>query len=632
MCGIAGMIGDALDFSLIQYLSDAQLHRGPDNQQVYQDKHICFAHQRLSIIDLSERGNQPMVKSGLVIVFNGEVYNYKELRQELAKEVEFETESDTEVVLESWRQWGKNCLTRLRGMFAFAIHDLNDRQTYIARDPYGIKPLFYMHTVDGLVFSSELKSLEKAFRDKLPIDESALAASLLYVWVPETSCIWQGIKKLLPGHYLAVDADGKVTIDAYYRLIDSISSNCKIITSEAEAVECVEQTLLDSVNAHLIADVPINAFLSGGVDSSLLVSMAKQQLDSLDCFTIKFSDDAKKLESMSDDAHYASVVAKKLGVSLNTINASPDMVDLLPKVVSYLDEPIGDSAAINTYLISKAAHDQGVKVLLSGMGADELFGGYRRHQANLIANRYRKIPGLIRSSIEKTVSMLPVRFAGRGIVPVRWAKRFVSFAGLPPADAYFRSYTYYDQSEMQALMPGEGANHFEMLRSRHNTLFDIPKEAALIDRMSFTDVHMFMVSLNETYTDRASMAASTEVRVPFIDKEVVNIAFRLSPDLKIKGGCSKYVLKKVAERWLDKDIVYRKKASFTLPLRAWISGQLADMVDDYVLSSGGLSGREWFSSSELRKIVKNDRAGVKDNAQHIWQLLTLEQWFRNHGI
>lgn len=633
MCGIYGIINAAFNNSLDSFNSIIQFHRGPDNTGNYQDNYVSLSHQRLSIVDPDPRSHQPMIKDDLVITFNGEIYNFKEIKQELSGQYHFETNSDTEVILAAWHKWGPKCLSKLRGMFCFSIYNKCTQEAWLVRDPFGIKPLFYYPLPSGgIVFSSELKTLESAHIDSFSLNETAVAASLLYVWVPENICIWNQVKKLQPGNFITIKKDGSFNESSYWNSNSLLSKDRVIISNEDQAIDELDRTLLKSVQSHLISDVPINAFLSGGLDSSLIVAMARSELDSLDCYTIKFSDNEKKTESMSDDAHYAKKVARHLDVHLNTIEVNPDISTLLPKIVHHLDEPIGDSAAIATLLICEAAREQGVKVLLSGMGADEIFGGYRKHQANLFAQQYRSIPSILTRPAESLISKLPVNIAGKGLIPVRWAKRFLSFANLSEEDAFFRSYTYYDKDAFLELLPHIGSPAFDALRNHHHDFFNTARRHNLLDKMCYTDLNMFMVSLNQTYTDRASMAASTEVRVPFIDKEVVDLAFRISPSLKIKNRQSKYILKKVAEKWLPKDIIYRPKSPFTLPIRSWVRYQLADMINDYILSSSGLAGRQWFNKAALLKLVNDDRAGKADNAQHIWQLLTLEQWFKNHGI
>jgi len=570
-------------------------------------------------------------KRGLTISFNGEIYNYRDLRKELGRDVDFVTDSDTEVLVEAWRAWGMGCLSRLRGMFAFAVHEEATGKVWLCRDRFGIKPLFYLPLPGGgLAFASELKAIEAAFRPYLTLDRNALIASLLYVWLPENRCVWKEVRKLLPGHYLEVSPGGETELHRWWSLANPRAP--EFFRSEGDALEALGTVLEDSVRAHLVSDVPVSAFLSGGLDSSLIVAMAARELSGIDCYTIRFRDRDQRQEAMTEDSVYAGRVADYLGVRLETIEVAPDLAELLPRIVGILDEPIGDSAAINTLLICEAARQQGVKVLLSGLGADELFGGYRKHLAGLWAARYRSVPHVLRRHvIEPLVRATPVASGPRGLVPIRWAKRFIGFGGLPANDAFLRSYSYYGAEEFGELLEDDDGSAFATLRNEHHALFDAAGDDP-VNRMCLVDTRMFMTSLNLTYTDRAGMAAATEVRVPFIDREVVDLAMRIPGTLKIRGSTHKYVLKKVAERWLPQAIVHRSKSSFTLPLRAWLKDDLRGLVADYVLSEQGLPARGLFNSTYLHRLVESDRAGRDDNAQRIWQLLTLEQWFRNHGI
>lgn len=617
----------------LERMAASQAHRGPDHTGFLLDDEVAFTHQRLSIVDLDARSHQPMTKGSLTIVFNGEIYNFRELRAQLERDATFTTTSDTEVVLEAWRKWGPACLQKLRGMYALAIHDATMKETFIVRDPFGIKPLFYSPIAGGgLAFASELKTLEAHNAGRLSVNPEAVLASLLYVWIPENLCIWNEVHKLAPGHYLHVVRGGTFSLVRYWQPLDHIEDQPSLV-DESTAIDALERCLKSSVDAHLIADVPVNSFLSGGLDSSLIVAMAREELDTLDCYTIKFTEEAKKHEAMPDDAFYATKVANALKVKLNVIEVQPDITELLPKIVHHLDEPVGDSAAINTLLICEAAHANGVKVLLSGMGADELFGGYRKHLANQFAARYRILPSALRRSlIAPLVRRLPVASAKGGFRVARWARRFVDFADLNEADAFLRSYSYFSPDELAELAGSRSTAAIGRIVDHHHSLFTALAGRSLLDRMCYTDTQHFMTSLNLSYTDRASMAASTEVRVPFIDKEVMQVAFQISSKLKIKGRTAKYVLKKVAERWLPKEIIYRPKASFTMPLRAWIKSDLREIIDDYVLSPQGLAGRGLLDGKILREIVEADRAGKADNAQRIWQFLTLEQWLRNKNV
>jgi asparagine synthase (glutamine-hydrolysing) len=632
MCGIFGALNFESNLQVTKSGVSNLAHRGPDAEGCVAVNDVAtIAHRRLSIIDVNSRSDQPFVKSGYILVFNGEIYNFKDIRAELS-EVEFVSNSDTEVILEAWRRWGSGCLAKFRGMFAFAIHDQDRKVTYLCRDNFGIKPVFYYQFgIGSVVFSSELKALEAGYGKSFSLNKDALMASLLYCWIPDSLCIWNEVNKLQPGQYLEVGVDCPPIVHRYW-FLDSLCQK-PMLSNEAEAVELLNTTLTDSVQTHLIADVPVSAFLSGGLDSSLIVAMAAKQLGNVNCYSIKFRGADTQAEGMTDDAFYAQRVAAHLGVKLDIIEVQPDVAKLLPGMVHSLDEPIGDSAAIATQLMCEHARAQGIKVLLSGMGADELFGGYRKHLANKMAEQYRLIPSFIRRYIiAPVVHLLPVSIFGKGLVLCRWAKRFISFAGLSPNDAFMGSYTYYSKEEFDKLVCHGGAAAYERFRAEHEAIFNGAFADDLVNRMCFTDTQHFMTGLNLTYTDRASMAVSTEVRVPFIDKEVVALAMRIPGSMKVKGNTQKHILKKVAERWLPMDVIYRPKSSFTLPIRAWIKGDLRDMVDDYVLSDNGLAGRGLLQPAYLKHLVESDRSGHEDNAQRIWQMLTVEQWLRNHNI
>ena len=634
MCGINGHLSfnNNPDISLVQKMNNILEHRGPDANAVWYDERIALGHTRLSIIDLSEKSNQPFVKNNFVIVFNGEIYNYKELKSSQLKEVEFITDSDTEVVLELWKKFGLSCLEMLRGMFAFTIYDKASMETYIVRDHFGIKPLFYVLNNNECFFSSELKALEVFDNEIKSLNIESVAASMLYCWIPEKLTAYNVAKKLQPGEVLHLNSQGFVSLSKYWCNSNLIKKNSSL-RNEKIAKDTLSNVLEDSVKKHLVSDVPVNAFLSGGLDSSLLVSMAKKHIEDIECYTIKFSEADQSHESMVDDSYYASKVANELDVKLNTIEIKPDLASLLPKIVHHLDEPIGDSAAINTFLICDAAKNAGVKVLLSGMGADEIFAGYRRHLANKYARFYRKTPSFARNALEASFIKLPVRTSTSGNKIIRWAKRFFSFASLTDADAYLRSYTYYGLDELMNAFEEPFCPNTSLICKEYYSDFNEGfNKRGLVDGMCFTDLNHFMVSLNLTYTDRSSMAASTEVRVPFIDKEVIKTAFEIDQSLKLKGSTQKYILKRVAEDWLSHEIIYRPKASFTMPLRAWIKNDLNDLVSDYLLSSDGLSGRKIIKPSFINKIITDEIQGNADNAQKIWHLLTLEQWLRNKNL
>ncbi len=633
MCGIAGYYNWAAPATLLPAMLHTIAHRGPDAGGEYRHpRHldaegggtVALGHRRLSIIDLSTRSDQPLRKDGLVISYNGEIYNYRELADELrGSGVAFKTQSDTEVVLEAWRRWGPACLGRLRGMFAFALYDERARTLYLARDPFGIKPLFVFRRGGGLIFGSEPKALLRA-TGPLETDFAAIVASLLYVFIPEEHCVYAGMRKLPPGHWAECRPNGEYRETRYF----DAAAMAAEASRQPMAVAPLRQILEDSVAAHTVADVPVSAFLSGGLDSSLVTVLAARHVPRLDCYTIAFRGDDRRFEAMPDDLSYARKLAQRHDLRLNEIEIAPELSALLPELVRVLDEPVGDAATINTLLICKAARDAGVKVLLSGMGADELFGGYRRHYANLLAGRYRRLPRALRAAvIAPLVNRLPVASGARGYRWARWAKRFVQFASLGEEAAYRRSYTYYDEAELAGLLTPELWPFVEPLLDEHREVYASGPADDHVNRMCLTDVKMFLPGLNLTYSDRASMAASTELRVPFVDLRVTEAAFAVPGRHKISGRAGKAILKEAARPWLPPEIIHRPKAGFGAPLRAWIRRDLADLVDALLLGNG-LSSRGLLDRRAIERMIAEDRSGRRDHAQRLWHLLTLELWFR----
>lgn len=628
MCGIAGCYQQFQGEELVSRMIARIAHRGPDDQGSYRfadaSTKVELAHCRLAIIDLSAAGSQPFSKDGLTLCYNGELFNYRELRaQLLARGVGFRSSSDTEVVLEAWRAWGPAALERFRGMFAFALFDERSRRMVLARDQLGIKPLFFARRAGGVVFASELKGLVRALGPELAVDHAAMVASLLYYWVPEQRCSLQGAQKLPPGTWAEFHPDGRFAVNPYWRLPDVASE------SAAGPPADLGRVVEESVSAHLVADVPVSSFLSGGLDSSIVTVLAKRANPDIDAYTIRFRPEDQRLEAMPDDAGYARFVASKFDIKLHEIEIAPDVVQMLPRIVSVLDEPIGDPAAINTLLICDAARQAGVKVLLSGMGADELFGGYRKHYACVLAARYRSLPRAVRSHLVRpVVDRLPVSVGGQGLRHARWAKRFISFAELPEEGAFRRSYTLFGAEELVELLDPSLSSCVTSLLDEHAAIYDDTELDHHVNRMCLADTRLFLPSLNLAYTDRASMAASTEVRVPFVDIEVVRAAFSIPGSDKIVGRQRKAALKAVAEAWLPPQIVHRPKGLFSAPLRAWIQRDLRDLVDEVVVR-GELVGSGVVRRPVVQRLVEEDRAGREDRSKQIWQLLTLELWYRD---
>jgi asparagine synthase (glutamine-hydrolysing) len=628
VCGIAGSYQQTDGHKLVDIMSERIAHRGPDAMGTWSrdDDRMAaaFGHRRLSIIDLSTAADQPLSKSGLTIVYNGELYNYRELRAELiTRGTQFATRSDTEVVLEAWRAWGPDALRRFRGMFAFALLDEGTGDLILARDPLGIKPLYYLPRGGGVVFASELKALVAALGPELRIEPGALVASMLYYWLPEQRCAIDGVRKLPGGSWARFRPDGASSVQHYWRVADVAAEAAT--GPEADLGRVIEE----SVAAHLVSDVPVSSFLSGGLDSSIVTVLAHQANAGIDAYTITFRPEDQRLEAMPDDAVYARKVAARYGISLHEIEISPDIVSLLPRMVDVLDEPIGDPAALNTLLMCEAARERGVKVILSGMGADELFGGYRKHLACVLASKYRRLPsGVRRGVVRSTVDRLPVRAAGRGLRYARWAKRFLTFAELPEEPRFRRSYTLYDPGELAGLVSPDLADHVAQIINEHSEIYHDNSLDDEVNRMCLADTRLFLPGLNLAYTDRASMAASVEVRVPFVDPVVARAAFSIEGSAKIRRRQGKIALKQAAESWLPREIVHRPKASFSAPLRAWVRGDLQEVIRD-VLVGGELVTSGMICKDALMQLISDDRAGREDRSKQIWQLLTLEQWYRN---
>jgi asparagine synthase (glutamine-hydrolysing) len=627
VCGIAGCYQQADGQKLVDVMTDRIAHRGPDAAGTWHQEDglvaVHLGHRRLSIIDLSAAADQPLHKHGMTLVYNGELYNYRALRAELAaRGVPFATSSDTEVVLEAWRTWGPDALRRFRGMFAFALFDGETGDLVLARDPLGIKPLYYLPRGGGVVFASELKALVAALGSELRIEPGALVASMLYYWLPEQRCAIDRVHKLPAGSWARFRPDGSARVQYYWRPAD--------VAAEATAGPPADlgAVIEESVAAHLVSDVPVSSFLSGGLDSSIVTVLAHQADAGIDAYTITFRPEDQRLEAMPDDAVYARKVAARYGIDLHEIEISPDIVHLLPRIVDVLDEPIGDPAAINTLLMCEAARERGVKVVLSGMGADELFGGYRKHLACVMAGKYHRLPASSRALIRSAVDRLPVTAAGRGLRYARWAKRFLTFADLPEEPRFRRSYTLYDPAELAGLVNPDLASYVGQVVAEHADLYHDNSLADEVNRMCLADARMFLPGLNLAYTDRASMAASVEVRVPFVDPVVAHAAFSIEGSAKIRRRQGKVALKRAAENWLPPEIVHRPKASFSVPLRAWVRNDLQEVIRD-VLVGGELVGSGMIRREALLRLIQDEHAGREDRSKQIWQLLTLELWYRH---
>ena len=649
MCGIVGVHGWG-DPESLQRMTARQEHRGPDDGGVWNATlpdggFIGLGNRRLSIIDLSPAGHMPMGnEDGTVwITYNGELYNAAELRAELeGKGHRFRSRSDTEVVLRLVEDCGCDAVARLDGMFAFGAVDMRPNPpnappgkgpvVLLARDPFGVKPLYYIHDGKRLAFASEVKSFLDLPGFQPRMDLEALHRYLTFLWVPDPDTMFEGVKKL-PAAHLATFRDGDLRIKEYWNLVvppRMKAWNCP----ESEVLEGIRERLRASVRKQMVSDVPLGAFLSAGVDSAaILAYMAEASSTPVRTFTITFPEKHRVGERTLDDPAIAARVAQRFGAVHREIVVEPDVVDLLPRLVSHMDEPVADPAIIAAYLVCRAARPD-VKVLLSGVGGDELFAGYRKHAAYRLAMRYQRVPSFLRKGLIKPlVAALPTFRGTRLMGPVRHAKKLVRSGSLPPQEGFLANATYLDDGEKTMLYSPAMRDRLDDVNpySVHQEHFAEVREADFVNQMLYLDVKTFMPSLNLTYNDKMSMAASLEVRVPFLDRELARYAFsEVPPDWKLTQEDrprTKYVLKKALKGVIPDEVLTAPKAGFGAPHDHWLSHDLKGMVDD-LLSDDQIRRRGTFNPGSVRTLVREHREGRRDWSYQVWQLLTLELWQR----
>ncbi|MCS6882523.1 MAG: asparagine synthase (glutamine-hydrolyzing) [Chloroflexaceae bacterium] len=641
MCGIVGTVnwGDAETLSAMNTL---MAHRGPDDAGQWQHfaadgAFIGLGSRRLAIIDLSPAGHMPMCnEDGMVwIVFNGEIYNFAPIRAELCRKGHvFRSNTDTEVIIHLYEEEGPDCVRRLNGMFAFAICDLRgaDPLLMLARDHFGIKPLYYTQRGDRLAFASEVKSLLQLPEMSVGIDLEALHQYLTFLWVPDPLTLFRGVYKLPAGHY-ALFRKGQFGIVRYWD-VRFPDRGVAYRLSEGEVIEELRAHFRQAVRSQLISDVPLGAFLSSGLDSSSIVAMmAEVAAEPVRTFTITFPPHYRIGELTLDDPQVAAFVARAFGCNHREIVVEPDVVDLLPRLVWHLDEPVGDPAIIMAYLVSREAR-RDVKVLLSGVGGDELFAGYRRHYAHHWAQAYRRLPALLRRRlVEPVVYTLPTLRGSALKGWMRLAKKMVRSASLSPQEAFLMNNTFLNDAEKAELyceaMQAQVANYEPL--STHKAQLGRVANADLLNQFLYLEMKTFMVSLNLTYSDKMSMASSVEVRVPFLDRELVEFVVRnVPPSLKVKGQLrptTKYIFRQAMRGILPACVLDRPKTSFGAPADYWLSNDLREMVDD-LLSEERVRRRGFFEPKAVQKLIREHRNAQQDWSLQIWQLLTLELWMQ----
>ena len=640
MCGIAGL-ANCGDREVLARMTLVQAHRGPDDSGLWERRfsdgsYIGLGSRRLAILDLSAGGHMPMCNEDRTvwITYNGEIYNFADLRRELqSKGHRFASNTDTEVVIHLYEQEGADCVKKLKGMFAFAICDLRSGrpELFLARDHFGVKPFYYAHHGRTLAFASEVKALLQVPHLDAQLDLEALHQYLTFLWVPDPTTMFRGIHKLPAGH-CATFRDGELKIKQYWDL-KFPAAGAEYSRSEADLADELRERFRQSVEAQMVSDVPIGAFLSAGLDSSSIVAMmCKATKQPVRTYTITFPHKYRVGEIALDDPNVPARLAHQLGCENQQIVVEPDVAELLPRLTWHMDEPTADPAIITAYLVCREARKQAT-VLLSGVGGDELFAGYRKHAAHPWASAYQRLPAFLRSGVESGVNALP---SLRGTVMkghVRLAKKMARSASLAPEDRFIRNCTYLDNSQKMGLYV---ANVQDQLRTsdpstRHHSGFDVVRDADFLNQMLYLDTKIFMPSLNLNYNDKMSMASSVEVRVPFLDRELAEFAASsIPPGMKLKGffrPTTKHIFRRAMRGVLPAEVLRQPKAGFAAPVDYWLANDLREMVDD-LLSDTNIRKRGLFRPEVVRNYIDEHRAGAEDWSMQIWQFLTLENWMK----
>jgi len=623
MCGICGIIdfkGNAIDEGLISVMMDSLSHRGPDGEGVFINQgsgvkgQAALGHRRLSIIDL-KTGSQPMFNEdkSIAVVYNGEIYNFNELKKDLIKRGHrFKTKSDTEVILHQYEEDGWECAKRFNGIFAFALWDDNKKTLLLARDRIGIKPLYYFYNDKRLIFASEIRAILKALYEKPEVDSSSLFRYLILQYIPAPATLYKNIYKLLPASVLILnkkDMEIKKYLDVKEAKGERLKAN-----DEEKICERLLKTIDESVNDQLISDVPLGAFLSGGIDSSTIVAlMSKRMKESVKTFSVGFETN----DPYYNELNYARIASRYFKTEHHEIIVRPqDVVNIFPVIARHLDDPINDPAVLPTYMVSKLAKEH-VKVVLSGEGADELFGGYLRYSLDKLAKYYQLLPKLVRNGLIKPV-----------LDDIIENKRFAQgLNALSEADwpsRYLKWVSVFDKDCLNTVLgnPVFIEEEWSKLKAFYNLIHNEYGNDALNSTL-YTDIKTWLADDLLIKVDRMSMAHGLEARVPYLDNRMIDLALSIPSWLKIKGFKRKYIFKKAVSNILPDEIVSRSKRGFELPISHWFRNELKDFVLER-LSDDSVRRIGFFNPSSVNKIIKEHINGNEDNSLQIWGLLTLQ--------
>jgi len=622
MCGIAGIIRpDSLkaDRKILKQMCDSLIRRGPDDSGYYTYDEFGIGMRRLKIIDI-EGGHQPMISENgrYVIVFNGEVYNYIEIRRKLIQKGRiFKTRSDTEVVLQAFEEYGEKSIQEFRGMFSFAILDRYERRCVIVRDRLGIKPLFYYRDEEMLLFASEMKAI-LPYCSKLTLNHEAIANYLTFAYIPAPMTIYNEVKKLEPGRILEYK-NSEVVIRRYWNLNFTPELEQK---SEEELIYDFEKILMESLQLRLRSDVPVGAFLSGGLDSGLIVALlSKASSKKVDTFTIGFVGNTR-----DDEREYAREIADMYQTTHHEFELNPQMTHLIPDIIAAFDEPFGDVSTIPTYMVSKMASKH-VTVALSGLGGDEILAGYERYVGYLLANKVGNLlPHQIPLTLQKLLMLIPEPAHGNN--RIHHAKRFVRSLSYNHSERYLNIIALLSEDMIGTVTKIDGRKSFSAIKKRFERIFLNGGTRDALSCALYADTAQYLPDDILCNTDRLSMWHSLEVRVPYLDHKLVEYCAKIPTNLKIKGMKKKYLLKKVAAKYLPEKTVHRRKRGFTCPMSEWLKKDLRNMCYD-ILESGKIKQEGIFDANKINEILQAHFSGRAMNDTLIWSLLIFECWFQS---
>jgi asparagine synthase (glutamine-hydrolysing) len=622
MCGIAGMFGPETAMSagerrgVLAQMCQVIEHRGPDDEGFYIDGGLAIGMRRLSIIDLFT-GRQPITnEDGSVwIVFNGEIYNFQEIRADLVRRGHtFETGTDTEVIVHLYEDEGERCVERLRGMFAFAIWDKRDRKLFIARDRVGVKPLHYAIVGDTLIFASEIKSILQHPAVTREANLEAISDFLTFGYVPDPASAFKGIYKLLPGHTLSFK-DGRLKTRCYWDFEYHQKGRSEPPRPESYYTERIRELLAESVRLRLISDVPLGAFLSGGIDSSTVVAMMAREMDRpVKTFSIGFT------ESSFDELQYARMTAKHFNTEHHEFIVTPDVCKLVEEIIWHHDEPFADVSSIPTYIVSKMAREH-VTVILSGDGGDEVFGGYERYLIDRKREVFERIPAFLRRHLMLRVSRMIPRAA--------YGKNFLRNVSLDSNARYVDSISYFDEDAKRGLLSADVRRWLAGRRSSDafRELLSVPTSSERLDHLLYLDSKTYLPGDILTKVDRMSMAHSVEAREPLLDHKLIEFAETIPASLKLRGSVGKHILKAAVRGLIPDEIIHRQKQGFGVPIRRWFNTELRELLYD-TLTDRRTRQRGYFNQKAVDEILDEHRRCRRDNSTHLWGLLTLELWHR----